>query len=612
MPSTGRTPVRFFQARRDEWNVTVGPPNFGTVRALNLKDKPGTRIGFKIEGTVIYAKKREQEGVIKHGWNALTGRSKSRKAAAQVALERLAKRVEDLKGPVTSEVMSKLIAVGREVDRSGSISAEALQSLFDCISNAEEAHQKAEAAAARQLCLNTAVKGAARLVLADAQLYVAELGSNVKPPSFRAKAASDFRAFIYETVRANDSEDPPNYELARPFIGQWALASQDDILGDPKAKLLIDSLVKLVMGACKMVVPSDTVQHLPEFTWIDESTFEHHGDRFARVRSLGEGGNASAYLYRCGDQTVVVKESKSKDTEAQAAVLAEALVHAQAQTETGERDHIVSLLGTVQRPDGGTMLVLEHAPNGDAWNIQQLILSRLEKKQISKEDGSHALMTLFADMVKGVAKAHTNGVMHLDLKPENYVVDEKGRSLLIDFGTSRMALADAMKSPVDSPDFSAPELINGLKKEGLITYKADVWSLGVILYELNSPRPSFADGEPVNPRLVRPFPYASFTSEAHTLIHAFAEKDRLGRFRQLELDPMNRLHQLIVLMLDPDPAKRPSLEAVLAHRLIAPYASPATQAQRTIVAGARRLICTQASEEPFRNEAITVSNASGE
>ena len=75
---------------------------------------------------------------------------------------------------------------------------------------------------------------------------------------------------------------------------------------------------------------------------------------------------------------MVVKELKSDDEKAQAAVLAEAQAHAQAQT--GEHDHIVGLLGTVQPPDAaGTMLVLEHAPNGDAWKVQQLIQRELQK-----------------------------------------------------------------------------------------------------------------------------------------------------------------------------------------------------------------------------------------
>ena len=73
-------------------------------------------------------------------------------------------------------------------------------------------------------------------------------------------------------------------------------------------------------------------------------------------------------------------------------------------------------------------------------------------------------MTIFADMAKGVAQAHANSVMHLDLKSENFFVGKNGRASAWRLWHFARTLAETMKSPVDSPDFSAPELVNTFKK----------------------------------------------------------------------------------------------------------------------------------------------------
>jgi serine/threonine protein kinase len=93
------------------------------------------------------------------------------------------------------------------------------------------------------------------------------------------------------------------------------------------------------------------------------------------------------------------------------------------------------------------------------------------------------------------------------------------------------------------------------KQNTLVTERADIWSLGVMLFKIT--------------KGVMPFPSKDRVSESFSLILDFAEKDRVARFKQLELDPTNELHRLIGQMLDPNPLERPSAEEVLGHPSIA-------------------------------------------
>ncbi len=84
--------------------------------------------------------------------------------------------------------------------------------------------------------------------------------------------------------------------------------------------------------------------------------------------------------------------------------------------------------------------------------------------------------------------AHTEGVIHRDIKPANILVDTKGRVKVTDFGLARM---DNSKTPeqwgqtmtgmiLGTPDYMAPEQKKGIR----VDHRADIYSLGVMLYEM--------------------------------------------------------------------------------------------------------------------------------
>ena len=556
------------------------PPNNKTVQQMGLEKKPDARIGFKVKGTIVYAKRRTNAGRAQLAWDTWVGRPQNRREAAALAVRRLETRINSFAG-AASLLQGQLQAVQSQIAESDSVRAKDLRALLDGIDGLET----------RELRFNKHVQSAAaQLDTNSTKLSIRALYAKRVTPKFSRTDIASFLAFIQKTAACDLNlvgKDPLDYRQALAFAKNWVDAEPKQNLGSPKDRYLIDNLVNLVLRGSGVKASPPAQPSLTAFQLEGTRLKRKDGKLFVRDEvPLGEGAFGSVHIYRCAedDETVVGKVFKQlDDSDPQA----EAQVHAQAQS--GQAGYIVPLLGAVKLPDDGLMLVLEHAPNGDAAKIHDSILSKLKTDKLDGPSASHAFMTMFADMVQGVVNAHSNGVMHLDLKPDNFVVDRDGKSHLVDFGVSQNGLAKTMLRPVESPDFAAPEAIRNLKQQGLITYQADIWSLGAILYQFNSPRLTDANKTSATPSDLRPFPH-KFLHEGDGLIEAFAQADESKRRAQLGLFEDNQLHELIFKMLDPDPSKRPSLEAVLAHPRVAPYANPSGPDEEAIERSARRLI----------------------
>ena len=90
-----------------------------------------------------------------------------------------------------------------------------------------------------------------------------------------------------------------------------------------------------------------------------------------------------------------------------------------------------------------------------------------------------------ADLAQAVQSLHSQDAIHLDVKPENILIDEKGKLTLIDFGLSHHArypdlLAEEMRKGIGSAPYISPEQIAGIRSDS----RSDIFSIGVIMYEL--------------------------------------------------------------------------------------------------------------------------------
>ncbi len=126
---------------------------------------------------------------------------------------------------------------------------------------------------------------------------------------------------------------------------------------------------------------------------------------------------------------------------------------------------------------GHCYLVMEFV---DGLNLRQLLLN-------GKMAPGQAL-TIVPKICEALQYAHEQGIVHRDIKPENILLDKQGRVKIADFGIAKMmgvgdgqqALTGA-KDVVGTPHYMAPEQ---LEKPLTVDHRADIYSLGVVFYEM--------------------------------------------------------------------------------------------------------------------------------
>jgi serine/threonine-protein kinase len=132
---------------------------------------------------------------------------------------------------------------------------------------------------------------------------------------------------------------------------------------------------------------------------------------------------------------------------------------------------------------------------------------------------------------------HDHGIVHRDLKPSNILVRDDGILKLTDFGIAKIFASTQLTKTggiVGSAEYISPEQAAGKPS----TKRSDIYSLGVILYQMLTGRPPFAGD--------------TFLDLLHK--HRYAQFDRI---RRIEPDVPHDLDDLISRMLDKDPAQRP-------------------------------------------------------
>jgi eukaryotic-like serine/threonine-protein kinase len=138
---------------------------------------------------------------------------------------------------------------------------------------------------------------------------------------------------------------------------------------------------------------------------------------------------------------------------------------------------------------------------------------------------------------------HANGVVHRDLKPENMMVDPDDNIKLIDFGIASDAAARRLTyanftATIGTPDYISPEQVKGKRGDG----RSDIYSVGVILYEMltgklpfTGPSPLAAMNErllnhPIPPRVADP----SISPQLQEILYRALERDPGNRYAKAQ------------------------------------------------------------------------------
>jgi tetratricopeptide (TPR) repeat protein/TolB-like protein len=146
------------------------------------------------------------------------------------------------------------------------------------------------------------------------------------------------------------------------------------------------------------------------------------------------------------------------------------------------------------------------------------------------------IVAIGRQLAEGVAAAHAQGVVHRDLKPSNIVLTAGGRVKILDFGIARVGAAGATPAPapgsgdtwthgfVGTPRYAAPEQLAG----GEVDARADVFSIGAVLYELAAGRPAFDARSPLDAAVqvltTAPPPLAAVRPDVPPALAAVIEK----------------------------------------------------------------------------------------
>src|SRR5579871_251597 len=147
----------------------------------------------------------------------------------------------------------------------------------------------------------------------------------------------------------------------------------------------------------------------------------------------------------------------------------------------------IAVIHAIEECEGEVFLVFEYLPGGT-------LRSRLDEQHSRSEKMPPRMAATYAyQIAEGLSHAHAHGIIHRDIKPSNLMFAGNGDLKIVDFGVSRLRGRTQIThtgAMIGTPMYMSPEQAQG--KE--IDERTDIFSLGVVLYEMAAGRPPFEIG----------------------------------------------------------------------------------------------------------------------
>src|SRR5580765_6806899 len=256
-------------------------------------------------------------------------------------------------------------------------------------------------------------------------------------------------------------------------------------------------------------------------------------DRYRIVALIGRGGMGE--VYRAEDlkldQDVALKFLPEKLVQDGAAL---ARFHREVRIAREISHPNVCRVFDIGETNGVPFISMEYIDGEDLSTLLRRIGRLPEDKAID----------MSRQLCAGLAVAHDHGVLHRDLKPSNVMLDDRGKVRILDFGLAGVATDVQGEISSGTPAYMAPEQLSG--KE--VTVLSDIYSLGLVLYELFTGKRAFQASN-LN-ELLRLREQSSVTNPTR-VVH--------------DLDP--QVERVILRCLEADSKKRPNTALQVAAAL---------------------------------------------
>ena len=220
-------------------------------------------------------------------------------------------------------------------------------------------------------------------------------------------------------------------------------------------------------------------------TTPQKATNRKYIGRFALLEVLGNGGSAAVYR---GYDGKIQREVAVK------------VMHQQHASNKAHRNRFLKEAKHLARLQHDHIVrVLEVGEDDVPYMVTELVLGKsLAETMTERSFSPRESAQLVASIADGLESAHRMGIVHRDVKPANILCDNSGRALLADFGLARNENEQSVDTQagwiLGTCAYMSPEQARG--ENDSIDYRTDIYSLGVVLYELLTGHKPFASKFP--------------------------------------------------------------------------------------------------------------------